>query len=163
VNDSLTLYGAVFSDCRTWRYVLWRKWDRQRPMLNVIGLNPSTADETKDDPTIRRCVGFARSWGYGGLVMTNVFAYRSTDPNRLRWVDNPVGLANLAWIEREARRAGKVLAAWGALHKDLAPQAERVRTTLHKNGVRVWCLAKTKAGHPAHPLYQPAARQPVRL
>ena len=75
--------GAIFSSDRIFRYILWRTWNEQNGHLMVIGLNPSTADETQDDPTIRRCVGFARQWGYGGLYMLNLFAYRATDPSEL--------------------------------------------------------------------------------
>jgi len=79
----MTDADARFSPCSTWRYSLTRKWNAL-PLLGFIGLNPSTADETEDDPTIRRCIGFARDWGFGGIVMLNLFAYRSTDPRQLR-------------------------------------------------------------------------------
>jgi hypothetical protein len=71
---------ANFSTCRTWRYTLTRQWSFVHPLAMFIGLNCSTADETQDDPTVRRCMGFARDWGYGGLLMTNLFAFRATDP-----------------------------------------------------------------------------------
>ncbi|HDR1569813.1 TPA: DUF1643 domain-containing protein, partial [Pasteurella multocida] len=71
--------NAIFSDCGTYRYVLWRIWDTLLPRITFIGLNPSTADESNDDPTIRRCINFAKKWGYGGIYMVNLFAYRSTD------------------------------------------------------------------------------------
>src|SRR5687768_16866498 len=105
--------GARFSACRTYRFELWRIWDEDGPKLNVIGLNPSTADENLDDPTIRRCIGFARDWGFGGLVMTNLFAYRSTDPKGLAAVDDPVGPNNDYHLEIAAC-SGTPLAAWGA-------------------------------------------------
>ena len=76
--------GAVFSDCRKYRYTLWRIWDGNKPLVMIIGLNPSTADETSNDPTITRCKNFARSWGYGGVLVANLFGCRATSPNELR-------------------------------------------------------------------------------
>jgi hypothetical protein len=77
---------AVLSECRTYRYALWRIWDQTVPYAMFIGLNPSTADESNDDPTLTRCMGFAKSWGYGGVCMANLFALRSTDPTALKTV-----------------------------------------------------------------------------
>ena len=82
---------AEFSPCRTYRYALWRWWDRSRPYAMFIGLNPSTADEVNNDPTVSRCIGYSRRWGYGGLCMTNIFAYRSTDPARMKAHSAPIG------------------------------------------------------------------------
>ena len=82
---------AMLSVDRKYRYVLTRTWDETLSNIMFVGLNPSTADETTDDPTIRRCINFAKSWGYGGLYMVNLFAYRSTNPNNIRIVDNPIG------------------------------------------------------------------------
>ena len=80
---------ATFSECRKYRYTLWRRWDGlfASGYAMFIGLNPSTADETNDDPTIRRCIGYARDWGYGGLCMTNLFAFRATLPKNMKAVD----------------------------------------------------------------------------
>lgn len=75
--------GAKFSDCRKYRYTLWRIWNESEPCVMFIGHNPSTADEKEDDPTIRRCINYSRDWGYGGLYMVNLFAYRATDPKDL--------------------------------------------------------------------------------
>src|SRR5262245_35048856 len=80
--DGLIDAGAEFSDDRVYRWRLWRRWDHG-PMLMVVGLNPSTADEHTDDPTVRRCIGYAKRWGYAGLRMLNVFPYRATDPREL--------------------------------------------------------------------------------
>lgn len=74
---------AELSKCRTYRYALWRTWDESKPFAMFVGLNPSTADELEDDPTIRRCINFSKLWGYGGLCMVNLFAYRATDPTAL--------------------------------------------------------------------------------
>lgn len=85
---------AKLSDCRTYRYELWRTWDESKPYAMFIGLNPSTADETEDDPTIRRCINFAKTWGYGGLCMTNLFAYRATQPEDMKRASDPIGNKN---------------------------------------------------------------------
>jgi hypothetical protein len=104
--------GADFSPCRAYRYRLWRRWS-DGPALNVIGLNPSTADEATDDPTIQRLTHRAREWGYPGLVMTNLFALRSTDPRALKVAAGPFGPQNDAAILSAARSAGKSAGARG--------------------------------------------------
>lgn len=148
--------GATFSPCRTYRYRLWRTWDEDGATLAVIGLNPSTADETTDDPTIRRCLGFARAWGYGSLLMVNLFAYRSTDPQGLLTVADPIGPENDDHLTRAAW--GNVLAAWGA-HPLARERAENVLRMLNWRDVE--CLGVTKSGAPKHPLYIAASTQPV--
>ena len=149
--------GAVFSDCRRYRYSLSRWWHDSLPLLVVIGLNPSTADETQDDPTIRRCIGYARSWGYGGLVMLNLFAYRATSPRDMKAAAEPVGPANDAVLE--VQTAGRtVLCAWGA-HGSHLDRARAVRQLLV--GRDLFCLGTTKDRHPKHPLYLRADLTPV--
>lgn len=157
--DTMTR-NAEFSDDRVYRYLLRREWGAG-PMLNVIGLNPSTADETVDDPTIRRCIRFARDWGYGGLWMTNLFAYRATDPAVMKSVMaqgiDPIGTRNNEFLYATARAAGKVLAAWGnhgAYH-------QRGVTVVNLLDVDIDCLGETHTGQPKHPLYLPANSLPV--
>ena len=82
---------AILSEDRKYRYVLSRIWDKSKPIVMIIGLNPSTADETEDDRTIRRCIKFADSWGYGGVYMLNLFAFRATKPTDMFVVVNPIG------------------------------------------------------------------------
>lgn len=149
--------GAEFSPCRTYRYRLWRVWDENGPTLNVIGLNPSTADETHDDPTIRRCIRFAQNWGYGALVMTNLFAYRSTDPNGLLTVADPIGPENDRTLEYQAC-SGTPLAAWGAHPMARARGAEVIKRLSY---LEIECLGTTKDGYPRHPLYVRADTPPV--
>jgi len=139
---------ADFSPCRLFRYTLWRTWDKQKPYVMFIGLNPSTADESKDDPTIRRCMGFAKAWGFGGLCMTNLFAYRATDPNKMKAWPDPIGLHNDAWLIRVATDAGLVVAAWGN-HGNHLSRAADVRRLIDG----MCCLGTTKQGEPKHPLY----------
>ena len=86
--------NAIFSDCRKYRYVLSRTWNDKKKTILFIGLNPSTADEKIDDPTIRRCINYAQNWGYGSLLMVNLFAYRATIPTELKNVKNPIGNDN---------------------------------------------------------------------
>lgn len=149
---------AVLSRCDKYRYHLLREWDATLPRALFVMLNPSTADALLDDPTIRRCLGFARSWGKGGIEVVNLFPLRATDPEAL-WDhlscfedvvngDHIRGIAN-----RIAKTPGGVIvAAWGA-----HPRAEHsiVQDFLRSvpTGTRVMCLGKTRGGAPRHPLY----------
>lgn len=146
--------SATLSPCRAYRYALWRRWGRG-PYAMFIGLNPSTADETNDDPTIRRCIGFARAWGYEALCMTNLFAYRATEPADMKKAADPVGFENDGALETLARGAGVVVAAWGA-HGTHQGRDKAVRSFV--NGLHY--LRLTKDGHPGHPLYLPANLEP---
>lgn len=153
--------GARFSPCRTWRYELWRIWGGGGRWLNVIGLNPSTADENVDDPTIRRCIGFAKTWGYDGLRMTNLFAFRSTDPRGLpaSW-HQAVGPENDHLLRRTAEDSALVLAAWG-VHGRLHNRGSQVLGMLWNKGINVQAFGFTKDGFPKHPLYLAATTEPV--
>lgn len=111
--DLFTDSGATFSDCRTYRYRLHRIWDAGKPPCAFIMLNPSTATEAVLDPTVRRCVGYAMAWGYGGLIVGNVFALRSTDPRALYAAADPIGPANDDALAEIAQAAGLVVCAWG--------------------------------------------------
>lgn len=146
--------SATLSPCRTYRYALWRRWD-SGPYAMFIGLNPSTADETQDDPTIRRCVGFAKAWGYSALCMTNLFAWRATNPADMKSAAEPIGWENDQVLQRLASDAGIVIAAWGAhgVFKQRDEVVKRALPSLHY-------LRLTKGGHPGHPLYLPADLQP---
>jgi len=95
--------GAVFSPCRKWRYLLWRQWDASKPAANFLMLNPSTADESKLDPTCARARDYAERWGYGALIVTNVFGWRATDPTDMKAAKDPVGPGNDAAIVRARR------------------------------------------------------------
>ena len=144
------ILNAEFSDCRIYRYALWRVWDQSKPRCLFIGLNPSTADETTDDPTIRRCIGFAREWGFGGLIMGNLFAVRATDPREMLRHPSPVGPDNDMWLKKLKAQAERTIAAWGTRGRYLGRGPE-VRTMLGQ----MMCLKLTKKGHPQHPLYLP--------
>ncbi len=144
--------GAVFSECRKYRYELWRRWG-DGPYCQFICLNPSTADETNDDPTVRRCINYARDWGYDAFVMTNLFAFRATDPEDMKAAEEPEGdMTNLNTIGRLAVDAGVVVAAWG-VHGTFNGRDKVVRAYLEWADVVLKHLDLSKDGHPRHPLY----------
>ena len=141
--------SAEMSDDGKYRYVLRRIWDLGKASCVFVGLNPSTADALVDDPTIRRCVGFATAWGCGRLTMLNLFAYRATNPYAMIHARDPIGLDNDAWL-REEVGASIVVAAWGNdgafLNRSyLVPQTVAAADWM--------CLGVTKSGQPRHPLY----------
>ncbi len=152
--------GAEFSEDMRYRYSLWRDWnayseegEKLDPVLAVVMLNPSTADHQQLDPTIRRCVLFAKRERYGALYVVNLFALRSTDPTALQQADDPVGPENDEALEGIAAYQPPVLLAWGAppFARD---RAENVIGLLRREGVTdLLCLGRTKDGHPKHPLY----------
>ncbi len=143
---------ASLSKCGNYRYSLMRRWDQGSP-LRFVMLNPSTADATVDDPTIRRCMGFARREGYAALIVVNLYAYRSTDPKALLTCADPVGPSNdeILRLHLMSARSGPtpVVAAWG-LHGRTSRVAEVLSLT---SDVDWRCLGTTKDGHPRHPLY----------
>ncbi|MDQ3934691.1 MAG: DUF1643 domain-containing protein [Actinomycetota bacterium] len=146
--------AADLSDCGTYRYALWRTWDPLKEAVLFVGLNPSTADAERDDPTIRKCVKFARSWGYGEIVMCNLFAFRATDPRELakasaRHGVDVVGPENEDYLGDQAEQAALVVAAWGNNPAAL----NRAPLVLPLLGPDVRCLGTTQDGHPRHPLY----------
>lgn len=142
------LRSAAFSPCRRFRYSLSRVWNPEAPTVMFVGLNPSTADEREDDPTVRRCIGFARRWNCGGLILVNLFAYRSSHPASLFKADDPIGPANDTYILASARAAGRTVLAWGTKGYFL-DRDQHVLSLLPA----AHCLGITKEGHPKHPLY----------
>jgi hypothetical protein len=149
---------AVISDCGRYRYWLERDWFddtdaagevTSRTKLGFIMLNPSTADARVDDPTIRRCISFAKGFGYGGLVVVNLFALRATKPSALEAVDDPIGPENDRYLLLAASKVSRLVAAWGA-HRFAAARANAVGELLPYS---LSCLGMTKTGQPKHPLY----------
>lgn len=148
--------GAVFSDCRTWRYALWRqwRWESHANCVMFIGLNPSTADEVKNDTTVSKCIGFAKRWGYGGIYMMNLFAFRATYPKDMVVADDPVGPGNDEAFGYYRSRVGMVVAAWGSMETRYRPnlqwqsRIQRVQDCLWQP---IYCLGRTKDGSPRHP------------
>jgi hypothetical protein len=148
--------GATFDRRRRYRYRLWREWEPSRPRVLWIMLNPSTADEATLDPTIRRCVGFAKAWGFGGIDVVNLFAWRATDPRLLRAAKDPIGPANDDTIAAALRDAALIVAAWGTSSIVYA-RARDVRRLAARLRKRLFCLGTTKDGEPRHPLYVPGS------
>ena len=149
---------ANLSKCRKYRYALWRTWDDSKPFAMFIGLNPSTADETEDDPTINRCINFSKDWGYGGLCMVNLFAFRATVPSDMMASKDPIGSENDNWIKKLSKDAGVIVAAWGndgsymGRSKNIMDMVPNLK-----------CLKINKTGEPAQPLYQPSSATPIKM
>jgi len=153
--------GAIFSEPeRVYRYDLWRIWEKTKPYVLFVGLNPSTADEEIDDNTVTRCRRYAAGWGYGGMHMANFYAFRSTKPEGLLQVEDPVGPENDLWLEKLAKDAGIIIAAWGAWK---GIDRERAKKVLEILGEEVYCLRVTKGGYPEHPLYLRKDLEPRRF
>lgn len=165
--------GADMSPCGLYRWRLWRVWDDARQQVCFVMLNPSTADGSKDDPTIRRCRGFARSWGYGGFVVVNLFAWRATKPADLakamragRDVVGPLGDRAIRDAACGGQLAPLVVAAWGRPGWAwVANRAASVLADLRSiSDVHAIELALPQhGGYPRHPLMLRADRQPIRL
>lgn len=168
---------AEFSDDRKYRYTLWRtglqderelfvsafntmkRAGREKEFVQFIGLNPSTADETTDDPTLKKCMKFAQRWGFGAMCMTNIFAWRATDPDVMKGQSDPVGPDNDKWLKEVADRAGLIIAAWGK-HGDHMQRDLEVLHDLLK-GRKLHCLKLNDDGSPQHPLYISSLQEPI--
>jgi len=138
---------------RKFRFYLKRIWDENKSFVMFIGLNPSTANETENDPTIKRCINFAKAWGYGGMFMTNLFAFVSTDPKKLMF-DRIA--ENDHWIYEISKNIDKIVFVWGAfkIHKSRMDEVIKTFPT-------AYCIGKTKDGYPRHPLYLRSDSKPV--
>lgn len=151
--DKPVIKRAIISPCGRYRYILERVWEEALPPLAMIGLNPSVADALIDDRTVGRACGFARREGAGGLLLGNLYAYRSTDPDALWTVDDPIGPENDAWLAQIAARSfpHPIVCAWGVNAHD--ERSASVMRWLASSGARLVCLGKTAKGRPRHPLY----------
>jgi len=141
---------AGFSRCGRYRYWLRRSWDSSLPQCAFVGLNPSTADAKIDDPTLRRCINFAKRWGCGSLLMVNLFALRATDPRELFGADDPIGPRTNLWLRRAKRESQLIIAAWG--NGGALQNRHSIAAKLLGN---MRCLGVTATGMPKHPLYCP--------
>jgi hypothetical protein len=150
---------AVYSPCEAYRYLLTREWGAGRRALFIM-LNPSTATEAQNDPTVERCERRARALGFGAFRVCNIFAYRATDPRVMRAVADPVGPMNDAAILGSVPWADQVICAWGThgAHLGRGPQMAGL---LRKTGAQLWHLGLSQAGHPKHPLYICYDQQPM--
>lgn len=163
MSDLLTDTGATFSPCRTWRYKLWRIWDTSKPPLVMLMLNPSTADETSNDPTVERCERRAYAGGFGGLIVMNIFAFRATDPEDMKAAADPIGpendshITNVLALATLAKAGGpamawKICAGWG-IHGSYLGRDRQVSKMFQDVGMPLYCLGVTASGQPRHPLY----------
>lgn len=150
--------SAVLSEDRVYRYSLARWWDEALPKVLFVGLNPSTADASIDDPTIRKCIGYARRWGYGGFLMANLFAFRSSRPMEMKNAREPIGPDNNAYLRAAVDQTAITVCAWGTHGAFRDRDAAVLKLLNEKRGV--YCLRTTKAGHPEHPLYLPGELMP---
>ncbi|TAF48654.1 MAG: DUF1643 domain-containing protein [Runella slithyformis] len=153
---------AILSENKRYRYMLTRIWDESKPMVMWVMLNPSTADASNDDPTIRKCIAFAKSWGYGGIYVGNLFAFRATNPKRLLQITEPIGAENEEYIRMYAEKVDKVICAWGnpvIIDRIWQPVLRKVLTFEH---TKLHYLALCKDGEtPKHPLYLNSKLVPV--
>ena len=158
-EDAGTVSTALYSPCGTYRYALTREWDSEGKRLLFIMLNPSTATELKNDPTIERCERRARALGFGSFRACNLFAYRATDPRDLKKANDPIGPDNLGQLMQAARWADVILCAWGVhgAHMGLGPA---MAALLRAEGFNLYHLGLSKDGHPKHPLYIGYATSP---
>ena len=148
--------GAEFSRCRNYRYALWRIWDKNKPIVMFIGLNPSSANESCDDPTIRRVKRFAFDWGFGGVYMMNLFAYVTPYPEELKKCVDSLG-DNNSWLKKINLKCDKTIFAWGSFNE----ATERAKEVVEMfDG---YALVINKNGTPRHPLYVKADIEPVPM
>ena len=143
---------AIYSDCERYRYSLTRVWEPTGRKVMFVMLNPSTATEVQNDPTVERCERRARALGFGAFQVTNIFAWRDTDPRKMRAAREPVGPENDAAILAGASWADQIVAAWGT-HGAHLSRGPAVETLLRGTGQKLFHLGLSKAGHPKHPLY----------
>ena len=152
---------AVYSPCEGYRYALTRVWDAEGARVLFVMLNPSTATEAQNDPTVERCERRARALGFGAFRVCNIFAFRATDPKVMRAAADPVGPENDTAIIEGAAWADRIVCAWGThgAHRDRGPGVESL---LRATGRELFHLGLSRDGHPKHPLYISYAQQPLR-
>lgn len=141
---------ARFSDCEKYRYTLTRTWDHSKGKVVFIGLNPSTADEMKNDPTVTRMINFAKSWGFGTITVCNLFAYRATFPEDLKKAKDPIGQETDFWLNEEIETSDRIIAAWGN-HGTFNNRSKEIIKILPKD--KTYLFELTKASEPKHVLY----------
>ncbi|MDG1816882.1 MAG: DUF1643 domain-containing protein [Glaciecola sp.] len=147
---------AIVSDNQLYRYQLSRVWDSSLPMVMFICLNPSTADGSDDDPTILKCIKYARGWGYGGLLMGNLFAYRATEPSDMKKAKDPIGPLNNHHLKLMSQQVDKIVCGWGN-HGVYLDRDEEVKSMFDN----LYALRINKTGSPAHPLYLKKSLIPI--
>ncbi len=158
----ITANSAIISTCGRYRYQLERSWAKRtsrKTTVVFVGLNPSTADATHNDPTIRKCIAYAQNWEFKRLIMVNLFAWRATDPNELYYAQDPIGNRNDKHLSAALAQSSLVVACWGE-HGSILGRSDEFKSRFWR---RLKCLAVNRSGEPTHPLYLPATLKPVRL
>ncbi len=146
------LCGAIFDPSGLYRYSLWRTWSPYHTRVAFILLNPSTADEHQNDPTIRRCISFARAWNFGAIEVVNLFAYRATDYRELFKANEPIGTENDRYLIQAVERCSTIVLGWGARGTFLT-RDRQVMSSILDGRQDIYSLGITKNGQPRHPLY----------
>ncbi|MDA1042894.1 MAG: DUF1643 domain-containing protein [Proteobacteria bacterium] len=159
-NTLLTQSAAVYSADKRYRYSLTRCWNATGPGVMFLMLNPSTATESQNDPTVERCERRARALGFGSFCVTNIFAWRDTDPALMRAATDPIGPLNDQYIVQNALSHDQIVCAWGA-HGNHLGRSIQVRALISSVNRPLYHLGKTKSGEPRHPLYISYSQQPV--
>ncbi|WP_225913985.1 DUF1643 domain-containing protein [Leptolyngbya ohadii] len=150
--------GAVFDVTGDYRYLLWRTWNADAPRLTFVMLNPSTADADCNDPTIRRCIQFAQTWGYGSLKVVNLFGFKATHPKILQQASDPIGTENDRHLLTAVQSSDRIVIAWGNWGT-LANRDRMVMDLIRDYGV--YCLGVNRSGQPKHPLYLSGKTVPI--
>lgn len=161
LKEDIIKSDAIFSEDKKYRYLLSRQWQKAKPQVCFIMLNPSTATENVDDPSVRKCGEYARKWGYGGISIMNIFGFRSTDPKELKKVIDPIGKENDDHLLVNALFCDIVVCAWG-MHSLYKNRGVGIKTLLEKHGVPLYYLELSKTGVPKHPLYLKGNLQPIK-
>ena len=159
-DSGQTRSSALYSPCENYRYALTRTWDATGQRLLFVMLNPSKATELHNDPTVERCERRARALGFGAFQVTNIFAWRETDPHQMRKARDPVGPENDAILRQGAGWADLIVAAWGT-HGAHLDRGRTVAQLLRDTGRPLATLGLTKHGHPKHPLYISYTQTPM--
>ena len=150
---------AIYSDCEAYRYSLTRTWDSSGARVTFVMLNPSTATEIQNDPTVERCERRSRALGFGAFQVCNIFAFRATDPKVMRKAEDPVGPENDTAIRDGSLWSDQVICAWGP-HGEFQNRGPEVAALLRATSKPMAHLGLSKAGHPKHPLYISYQKQP---
>jgi hypothetical protein len=151
--------GAIFSSCKKHRLQLWREWDSNLPKVLFIMLNPSTADDQQDDPTLRRCIDFAKQWGYGGLYVGNLYSLRAVDPKTLLKVSKFSHRDNYKHLVNMVQQCQLVVYAWG--NYPIIKKLGIPLNVFNHLEQKLYCIALSKTGTPKHPLYLKNSLTPI--
>lgn len=163
-TQSIKTTDAILSDCEKYRYELKRIWDDNKPKAMFIMLNPSKADAEQDDPTIRRCINYAKDWGYGGIYVGNLFAFRATNPQNLLQTENPIGADNITHLEAMQQECEIIICAWGNedIVKKIISKHDPTYNPLKHINSKLHYLELSNAGTPKHPLYLRKDLKPIK-